>query len=368
MHFVSYSANLLLINVVLWLLMLWISKPRYTYHCPSWNKTNSGIVFFFVLYTLHCIFAFYEHDTYHYWNAFIAHKYNIYENVYNWLAKDVSQGNYFLWRIIIWIPACYLLYLTGKRLNCLSRNFMVAFVLLDIFIVANTRGSLGHAMLLYGAVLAMNEQSYRREKIIGLLLICLSFYFHKSIFVNIIFVILAIYPLKRKEIVALLIAFPFLTTAATYLIDNIILGSLVINLGSGMEIAQSRISTYAEGERMVSNIFGILGLIVQYAPVYVSLAYATYRIIYQKVEIEPIYIYMFRLAFVCIYIGSLFIFVDTSSWLSIRFRFMGMFPLPFVIGRLWEYDNKSNRWVKLIILLALFQNIWKFSYNYYSWS
>lgn len=366
-HLVEYNADLLLLNVLFWFVMLYISRPSWSYRNPNWNDVHKGVFAFFFIYTLHCIFAFYEHDTYHYWNAFIARKYGIYENIYNWLAKDVTDGNFFLWRVLIWTPACYFLYLTGKRLDCLTRNFLVAFLLLDIFIVPNTRGSLGHAMMLYGAVLTMDEQSKIRTKLVGVFLVGLSFFFHKSMFVNIIFALLAIYPLKKKGITILLIAFPFLTTAATYLIDNIVSGALTIDFGENMQSAGTKALGYAQSEKSVYNVNGIISLIVHNAPVYVSLVYVVYRVFYQEAQVEKVFIYLCRLAFVCIYIGSLFSFVETSNWISIRFRFMGMFPLPFVVGRLWSYDNESNRWIKLIILLALFQNLWKFTYQYYSW-
>ena len=201
-------------------------------------------------------------------------------------------------------------------------------------------------------------------KIIGLAIVCVSYYFHKSMFVNIIFAVLALFPFGKKTTVVSFIAFPFLTTIATYLIDGIASGQIEIALGEGVGGVGDRSAFYASQERMKSNFLGKIGKIIQIVPEYLTLFYLYYKVIVQRIfdkdKKEKVYTYLFRLTYVAIYIASLFYFVETSNWIYDRFKYMGFFPLIFVLGAVWSKEKNSSKWLKLIILLQLFWVFFRF--------
>lgn len=364
MFYINYSWRLALISIFTFLIMLLIAQPWRTYFNPQSNNVRKGIIVFFLLYVSTCIFAFWSADTYHSWDGFYMAEtyyyknYNIlgYEGVYNWLT-NVSGNNYFLWRTYIWLPACLFLFLTAARLELLHRNMLLSMILFGAML-SYTRGMLGHSMLLFGAVLLVDKKSNVATKVIGLALFCVSYFFHKSMYVNIAFALLAFYPLGKKSFVVSLIAFPFLTTVATMLIDGIVSGALDMSLGEGVGGEGDRTVMYASSEKMEWNIFGDIGRVISYLPEYLTLFYLANRVLYKGyfkgIKREMVFTYLFRLTYVAIYIASLFAFVETSTWIYLRFKYMAFFPMLFVLAKVWSLEPKSNSWVKWIILLQVF--------------
>jgi hypothetical protein len=262
------------------------------------------------------------------------------------------------------------MYWSAKRLDLLNRNFLVAMLLFGSFL-SYTRGMLGHTMLVLGAVLFMDKKSDTFTKIIGLVIVCVSYYFHKSMFVNIIFAVLALFPFGKKTVVASLIAFPFLTSIATYLINGIASGQIDMALGEGVGGVGDATVLYASSERKEANVNGMISKTVKYMPEYLTLFYLYYKVIVQKIfdndKKEKVYTYLFRLTYVAIYIASLFYFVETSSWIYERFKYMGFFPMVFVLGAVWSNEKYSSKWTKVIILLQALSILWMLSYRFYKW-
>lgn len=376
MFYVNYSYQLALINLFLFILMLIIAKPQNTFLSPQSNNQKEGTYLFFLFYILNSVFAFWSADTYHSWDGFVAaSKYTNfeilgYEQVYNWLAA-VSGNNYFLWRALIWIPACLFLFISAKKLDLLNRNFLLAMILFA-GLQAYTRGMLGHAMLLLGVILLVDERNTKWERFVGFLLFCASYFFHKSMYVNIIFAFLAFYPFGKKSIIASLIAFPFLTVIATMLVDSIASGVLDMSFGEGVGGVGDSTKAYASGERKVANTLGVISNFITFLPEYLALFYLVKKVIYDRIfkgiEQEKVYTYLFRLSYVAIYIASLFFFVETSSWIYSRFKYMAFFPLPFVLAKVWSLEPRTNKWVKAIIVLQLLSLVLYWTSKFHNWN
>ena len=373
---VDYSWQLALINIVTFIIMLIMTKPMYTYSNPQSNNVYCGIKVFFILYASTCIFAFWEYDTYHYWNLFLKAKnycyYQIseFEAVYNWLA-EVCQNNYFLWRIFIFCPACLFLFCSAKELGLLhNRNMLVSLVLFGAML-SYTRGMLGHTMLLYGTILLVNNKNSSRKKFIGLIFFCASYFFHKSMYVNIAFALLAFYSFNKRLFVLSLIVFPFLTSIATLFINNIASGSIDIALGDGVGGVGDRALGYASSEKLESNIKGKIANLIVLTPQYLALFYLSNRVLYEKyftnLNNREVFTYLYRLTYLAIYIASLFAFVETSNWIYERFKYMGLFPLPFVLAKVWNLEKKTNMWIKWIILLQILSLFYTWLYRLYKW-
>lgn len=283
----EYSWSLLIISIFVYIVSILVAKPQITYNNPQRNNVKKGTIAFFILLMINSVFAFWAADTYHSWEGFIiANQYQSfeilgYEQYYNWLATAVGN-DYFLWRACIWIPACLFMYWSAKRLDLLNRNFLVAMLLFGSFL-SYTRGMLGHTMLVFGAVLFMDKKSNTLTKIIGIAIVCVSYYFHKSMYVNIIFAVLALFPFGKKTIIASFIAFPFLTTIATYLIDGIASGQIDIALGEGVGGVGDQTASYASREKMKANIFGMIRKYITYVPEYLTLFYLYNRVMVKKI-------------------------------------------------------------------------------------
>ena len=375
MFYINYSYQLGLVCAFASILMILISKPQNTYISPQSNNVRKGIVSFFLLYAFNSVFAFWAEDTYHIWDEFIETSHYVYfeiigyEAIYNWLASLVDN-NYFLWRLCVWVPACLFLYWSAKKLELLHRNFLLALILFA-GLTAYTRGMLGHTMLLLGVILLVDLNNSRFKRFAGLLLFCSSYFFHKSMYVNIAFALLAFYPLNKRSIIISYWAFPFLTMAATMLINDIASGALSISFGEGVGGVGDRSMAYASKERTAVNANGIVGIVVTFVPQYLALFYLVNRVVYKKyfkgIKQERVFTYLFQLSYVSIYIASLFYFVDTSSWIYERFKYMGFFPLPFVLAKVWSLEPKSNAWIQSIILLQLLALVFYWFMKMYKW-
>lgn len=376
MFYVSYSYQLALISIFTFIIMLIIAKPWRTYFNPQSNNERKNIRVFFWLYVSTCIFAFWEADTYHSWEGFIEARFydnyriGAYEEVYNWLA-GISGNNYFLWRTYIWLPACLFLFVTASRLGLLHRNMLLAMALFGSML-SFTRGMLGHTMLLFGAVLLVDKNSKITIKFIGLMLFCLSYYFHKSMYVNIAFALLAFYPFNKKSFVVSLIVFPFLVVVATKFVDGIVSGGVSIALGENVGGAGDRTALYASAEKAKATFLGKIANVVIWLPEYVALLYLVNRVLYKQyfkgIRSERVFIYLFRLTYIAMYVASLFAFVETSSFIYSRFKYMAYFPLLFVLAKVWSLEPHTNAWIKWIICLQLFALFWDWSYEIYKWS
>ena len=234
-----------------------------------------------------------------------------------------------------------------------------------------TRGMLGHTMLLYGTILLVNNKNSSRKKFIGLIFFCASYFFHKSMYVNIAFALLAFYSFNKRLFVLSLIVFPFLTSIATLFINNIASGSIDIALGDGVGGVGDRALGYASSEKLESNIKGKIANLIVLTPQYLALFYLSNRVLYEKyftnLNNREAFTYLYRLTYVAIYIASLFAFVETSNWIYERFKYMGLFPLPFVLAKVWNLEKKTNMWIKWIILLQILSLFYTWLYRLYKW-
>jgi hypothetical protein len=368
----QYSLQLLLINILFYSICIFIAKPQITYSNPQQNNIKKGMIAFFFMLIINSVFAFWAADTYHSWGDFIIaklysnYKMSKYEAIYNWIA-GISGNNYFLWRAYIWIPACLLIYYTAKRLDLLNKNFLTVMLLFGSFL-AYTRGMLGHSMLIFSIVLLADKEGSSFSKILGLVFFCGSYFFHKSMFINITFALLALFPFEKKSIVISLILFPFLTAVATYLVDGIASGQFDLSFGDGVGGTGDRTALYATQKRTSFTFYGIIGKLIEVIPQYLVIFYLYKKVILQKLfEEKNIYKYLFRLTYVEFYIASLFFFVETSPWIYERFKYMGFFPMIFVLSAIWSKETSQSKLSKSIILLQTFALLFWVSYKFYKW-
>lgn len=358
----QFSVFLALTNLFEFIVMYFVTRPWVSYKNPSSNNLQRGVFLFVIMYIIISIFAFWAADTYYYWDEFIKSKSYIifdmtaYEQIYNWLASKVDY-NYFLWRFFIFLPACLLFFYTAKRLNIINNNFLLSVLFFSSFL-AFTRGMLGHVLLLFSLVLLIDRENTFKIRFLGLLLFFLSYFFHKSMFINMIFAILAVLPLKKHTTILLIIAFPLLIPVASFLINAITSGALSLELGDGVGGAGDRTELYASQDRSVSNTFGMISNTITYTPIYLTIFYLIKKVVFQNcfygIEKGKVYKYLYNLTFVSLYIGTLFMFVETSTYISTRFLYMGYFPLPFVLGKVLSMEYKGNAWVRWIIILQTF--------------
>lgn len=375
MDYVQYNWLYSLIGIVIYMIMLWISHPGITYNNPLRNNNRDGFVLFFFLYIFNSVYGLWEWDTYHIWDDFIGSgqytNFEItgYEAIYNWLAS-VTGNNYWLWRSIIWIPACLFIYYSAKKLSLLNRNFLVSLAIFGGFL-AFTRGMLGHTMLIYGLILLFSSDSNKLAQILGILIIIVSYFFHKSMYINIIFAILALIPFGKKLIKTSIPLFPIAIIIASLTVEIILVGEVAVSYAEGVGGVGDRTLDYLNKEKSEVNFNGYISQVITIVPIYLTILYLYKKIyiarILDKFKDEALYKYFFRLCYVAIYISSAYYFTESSEWISQRFRYMALFPLVFILGKVWSVEQKTNIYVKAIIILQLLSIAFKYALQLSDW-
>ena len=357
----NYSWKYALICYMAYFVMLYIAKPLQSYHSPLRNSINVTCRYFFLLVILINVFSFWEYDTYHTWELFENRSFisvygvEAFEEVYNYLSI-VAAGNYFLWRLFVWGSAFLFIYGTAHLLEIRNRHFLTATALFLAF-AGYSRVILGCSMLVYGCTAFYKSERYWK-KAIALLIIAASYYFHKSMYVNIAFAIIAIFPISKHSFRTLLILYPFLTATTTYIVNNMSMALMLTGLGS--EVGGNSIDggfSYIEQERSIANLTGLITQIITLAPTYISMFYIARRILQEEVlkadRNKTVITYLFKYSFIAIYIASLFYFTEVLSWIYIRFMNMAVYPLAIALAYIWSMETKKTKWAQSIIIIQL---------------
>ena len=375
MEYIQYNWLYSLVGIIIYVVMLLTSRVSVTLKYPQYNNTTKGIYFFFFLYIFNSVYGLWEWDTYHIWDDFIKagqyyyFKIDGYEAIYNWLAS-ITGNNYFLWRFIIWTPACILVYYSAKKLLILNRNFLVSLAIFGGF-WAFTRGMLGHTMLIYGLVILFCDRGSFNNKLWGCIIIFASYFFHKSMYVNLLFALIALVPFNKNTIKLSIPLFPLAIAIASLTVGFILSGDIDASYGEAVGGVGDKTLRYLEREKTESNTNGYISQIITLAPIYFTAFYLYNRIYIKRyfdgIRNERIYKYLFRLYYVALYISSTYLFLDTSEWIPQRFRYMALFPMVFVLGKVWTMEPNTNKYIKVIILLQLLSILLKYSLQLKSW-
>lgn len=171
-------------DILILIAIFYLLKPSYILKKDVMPNSIFGLSLFLVL--CFCLFSLWGGDWIHYYQIFNKITSNPYyvshmEDVYVFLVRYCSY-DYLIFRLILWGSALYLVWMTIKEIGLHQQLTWFIFSLLFLPIFSYARVSLSVAMMFFGAVFFVNNYEQRKywSAIIGLILICISFYFHKS--------------------------------------------------------------------------------------------------------------------------------------------------------------------------------------------
>lgn len=364
---IEYSPKLAVFSYVFYIVMLLIASPMKNYQNNSFRVGTRGIVVFFIMYAILNVFSLWEYDTYHTWNHFVENGFDNlfgYENVYQRIAL-ITGDHYFIWRCFIWIPACYFIYKSADILGLVNSKLLLSIVLFGSF-VGYTRGMIGFTMLVLGSILFVSPNK-SINKLIGLIIIVISYYFHKSMFIMILFSVLAYIPLQKRHIKFLLLIFPILTLLMPQITP--MLSSLELSEGVG-EVGVGIVESTLESEKLQRNTNGKIIKLIELIPQYITLYYLGMQVfkykVFEQCKYRKVFEYLFRFTFIGFYIASLFFFTDHTSWLFERFKHMAFFPMIISLTATFTYEKKMCGWMKYIVLYQILFIIFSHCLRVYS--
>ena len=353
---VLISGKLTLINLFLWLILVYVYRSEYF---RTTNRPGKyGLIGFIAI--LFSTFAFSEADTYHYeyiYDKMVLYNVRIHiEEFYFWLVQVLPQ-NYYIWRFAIWGSAA-LIYIKVCKVNKLdSRIVGLIFPLILIQQFAVTRGCLGITLFLLGAsVFIKREKQNKALYIWSVFAIVASLFLHKSLPLFIAIAALAFIPLNKKTFIILLILFPILR--------GFVLPFVFDFIGSGFfdKETASFATSYLEKEKSEMNFNGMLRMILEYAPRFIIFYVLIKCFIYRKVLIPRNIRFFFNYSFVLFYIALLFLGQATSSFVTNRTIHMMCFTL--LIPTVYYLQNtKRSRTEKNALLLFMCSDLFAFAYQ-----
>ena len=365
----NYNPLGVLFIFILWCIMLVLSKPIVTYRTPISNDNSKNTIFIFLLFALVCILGLHRWDTYHIENTFIGN-YDHLEPVHIWIRVNLAYQRELIYRFIVWGSCVTIYYWLAKKLNCCNRNFCLACVLFLVeSMFPEMRGTSGHVLLLLGVILLIKSQWHVLDIVLGVICVISALFFHRSIFICYFFAIVALLPFDRKNIVIVSwVLFPiFISLINKYF--HFILSSLQSFDYGDLNIVDA-VNLYGESDFSFGkyNLLGLMTKGIIQSPLYLTFFYLTYKIVFKKSKVEWLYRYFFRWYYICFYIGCLFSYIQTSDWLSVRIKVMALFPLPFIITKIWDQEKTSTVWTKTIIVMAILGNALALLMRYNNWS
>ncbi len=322
-------------------------------------------IFGILLYTL-SIFGFTDLDFYGYYDIFkqyvLWHREIHMEPVYFRIADLTS--NYYVWRAIIWGGSTILMLLTIRRLKLNVVTTLVFIGLIYALHFYKLRNALGFSIGFYGLsfLLKPNAKYSLPSYLFGTLLIASSFYFHRSMVITILLMVVCFIRFNRLFILSSWLAWPILASATTLIIKYLVSGAFE---GGDEEMGfATSAQHYAAEKSSDMTLYGQIRFTLSRLALYIPLLYCSIKIYLHKLSV-PKYIYGFmNFWYVSFYAASLFIFQDTSKWISERILTMGFFPMCVVLGHLYSTHHR-NRMMKLCLILPLIMILFGLFYKVY---
>lgn len=300
------------------------------------NKPMSVRIAPFILLVL-CIFAYYND----YWN-YAEQLFQIsrtsgltfgWEPVYLWIADFVGY-NYILWRLLVWGIGVLFVVLTIKKLNVNTLFYWFVFIACYYWLFGYARSAVALTMFVFGMVLFSAEKT-RGHFLIGLSLMALSIFGHKSLAVALLVVPLFFFKPNKFFLLVSIALFPIAIKITQYIMEYLPYLSLAVGNFEYYDIESfqnnfERISEYNRFED-----FGLTRVLLErliefchYLLFLISIYYMVFKNGYKQCSQQSIRLFM--LMFVLAYVGFCFAFCGQESSVF-SYRIINMAVLPAVL-------------------------------------
>ena len=353
-----YDGNLVFVNILITIVC--VCKYRQSYNNVYWNKA-SNYTFIGLMMILYSVFAFAEADTYHYheiYDEMLITKHPIHVEYFYYYLIEILPENYYLWRLAIWGTSVVLLIKCFKLLNIDSSivGLLAPIVLFSQFSL--TRGALGFCLMLYALVYIMNNRYSIYKIAIGLCLIYISIFLHRTILVFICLIPIAVLlPLNRKILITSLILFPFLYLGINRYVDYLI---LTANVSDDL-IHHAELYT-TEMEKVTANWKGMIQIVIVWSSILLAIIQlCSYYIKNNNSHI----IILLKCSYIFVYLAALFYGQNYSNFLYSRFIHAALFPLIVCLGD-YFYEKKSRTKLDYLVLLLFTINTF-YNLFYFAW-
>ena len=322
----------------------------------SMDKERTALLNWLLI-VVFCVFSFFAGDWFHYQLLMPTISNDFSEPIYYYFAIFVKR-NYLLFRLAVWGMATCFLYNTSKRLR-INQN-IVSFVFIWFFLptFCYARASLAMASYFLGLSLLLwknKKQSSLFQNVFGVMLIALSYVFHRSFLPIIILTPFAFIKLNTRRTLVLLLLLPVFVNVIFSILGLASEGLLLDN--DELESFSSSAQAYANQSRhnfnwkytLISNLKHI-GFYIPFLFVIIKTKLNRHKILLPKVFES-----LLTIDFIIIIIASTFFIMsriwNTSDVLGYRFLYMTGIPTSILLSFLLQ-NGILNKRTTLVLLLS----------------
>lgn len=346
--------------VALWAILLLANRSQLQ-RISNKGTSFSVLLIFMVVFST---FGFITGDYFHYkdlYNEIIRYNENIHLEEFYFGLIQILPISYSIWRLAVWGLAAIVFALLLKRLNFNAQFSSLLFALILMTTFPNLRNVLGYIVLYYSVVLILFEKkNIVTNCIIGGIGIVCSFFLHKSMFMYILLLGIALVPFNKWVYIISWIAFPILYKYLYSISEYFLINSFANDqsITTGINYLNSDFNTYA-------NLNGLIRLIVNRTSIILLLLYAIICVIFKKSDNINYGMKVFlQYSYILIYLSFLFYGQQVSAFFSSRFWDAALYPMTiFLIYYL--YNRRNIRFVRMCLYFLIVSNLYDFAYSLY---
>lgn len=338
------------------------------------DSDNMQTILLFCGITLFALTSFINDDFFHYYENMADYKNGVIEDELMGLEMPYQyiiyyfSGNYFLFRLTVWGSSLLLVVLCSRIYGTSAYSTIFLILVGFIIIFSYARATLAMSLYTLGAIIICKSSEHRgalHTKLIGLGIMVLSFYFHRSMLPVIVSTILLILlPYKRSFARLSLYLFPIMVFVFSLLIreafDEF---TLIANTTMDDETGIFRkMEYYTEETTAKSNFYGYISLTLKYSTFYIPLLLIAITLqsseIVKYVKTRCIYLYLFTYFIVVIATSMLFTGINNDV-LFYRYLFMSFIPLCILTSYLRQNKILSVRHYNIIVTCFIISNLFQ---------
>ena len=328
-------------------------------------RFTTGVIFlFYILISIHCINGDFFHllDRVHNYN-FVDTTQNRQEPVYTLIAKTWDR-NYLMFRLTVWGIAVVCIRNIYQKLKINFHLGFWVFLICYAILFAYARASAAMAIYFLGLVLLINKGSSIVGKMLGIVILLLSYEFHHSMLILILLTPLAFFPLNKLTFYIALASLPFIIFFVRIVFSGVLNDISLLD----DEVLQRKMESYAERESTGSTLRTQLMDGIKYASAYIPfIVSAFYVVIKKKVDYlskgqRRLFVYTFWLFVITTAVSYLDLEINTFFY---RMLYMTLIPSTAIFVLLIQKGVISKSLTMKIIYIAMTSQLLNYSYMLY---
>ena len=344
----------------IWIVCLESKKFVFTnklYLYPRISKINTNLIYVLIL--IFCIYNKTGGDYFHYQNILLeitSTKYPIshMEYPYVFIVKLIGNNN-FIFRFLIWSIALTFVYVSLSICHVNNKWGLFCFTIIVLISFASGRVALAYSMFYCGYLITIEKHGILLKSL-GVCLIILSFFFHKSILLLLLIgIVVPFFRVNTRFIIITLLVLPLISIA----IDNY---AQIILLG----FADMDGINYFTKENEDFGLASKLSMFIRLTGVILSMFGVNKLYRSNNLKIKIIDKVLFSFSYILLYISFILMSINFgANSVSGRIRELSYFPFSIVICSAFNYDNKLSKLVTIGLILIFISDIYYFLYMYY---